>query len=119
MNNILHSIRDRGQEFGTGSIMVPCKKMSTFLRENSLKSPNIVKVDVEGCSLEVLKSFENCIDGVEIIHMESECEKYFKDQYLQDDVFAYLIDKGFVMTMYSTTKGSNQHDSIWVHKSLM
>lgn len=115
----IHSIRDRGSEFGTGSMTVPCKKISSFLQDRNIPAPSIVKVDVEGCSLEVLKSFEHYIHDVKIFHMESECEKYFKDQHLQDEVFQYLLDNGFSMTIYSTTPGSNQHDSVWVHNSLL
>ena len=115
----IHSIRDRGSEFGTGSIQVPCRKISTLINENRVKQPTIVKVDVEGCSLEILQSFEEYIHNVKIFHMETEREKYFKDQHLEDEVFEYLSKHGFIMTMYSTTPGSNQHDSVWVHSSLI
>ncbi len=115
----IHSIRDRGSEFGTGSIQVCCKKISTLINDDTVKVPTIVKVDVEGCSLEILRSFEKYIGNVKLFHMETEQEKYFKDQHLEDEVFNYLQEHGFVMTMYSTTDGSNQHDSVWVHSSLM
>jgi FkbM family methyltransferase len=110
----IHSIRDRGAEFGSGTLQVCCKRMDTLLEEHGLKAPMIVKVDVEGCSLEVLKSFGIYINRVHVFHMETECEAYFKEQHLQDEVFTYLTEHGFVMTMYSTTDGSNQHDSVWV-----
>lgn len=113
----IHSIRDRGSEFGVGEIEVPCQTMASFLRERQLEGCSyVVKVDVEGCSLEVLRSFEALIERVVCFHMESEEEAYFKDQHLQSEVFAYLEDCGFVMVMYSTTEGSNQHDSVWIAK---
>lgn len=114
----IHSIRDRGSEFGTGQMLVPCQKMATFLRENGLNAPHVVKVDVEGCSLEVLKSFDEYINDVLFFHMESEEEQYFSGQFLQDTVFSYLEAKGFVKVMYSTTEGSNQHDSVWVSSKI-
>lgn len=117
INSGIHSIRDRGSEFGQGEIIIPCKKVSTILHEFQINVPQIVKIDVEGCSLEVLRSFEDRINDVMIFHIESEEEEYFKDQYLQSQVFAYLEAHGFFMTMYSTTDGSNQHDSVWVNPS--
>ena len=115
----IHSIRDRGIEFGTEVIRVPCKKISTFIKEYNVQQPTIVKIDVEGCSLEILKSFEEYLYQVKIFHIESECEQYFKEQFLQEDVFNYLKERGFIMTMYSTTPGSNQHDSIWINSSIV
>lgn len=114
INSGIHSIRDRGSEFGTGVIRVPCCKVSTFINRNTSPIPDVVKVDVEGCSYEVLSSFEEYLGHVLALHVESEEEKYFKDQHLQAEVFGYLTEKGFTMTMYSITKGSNQHDSVWI-----
>ena len=119
INSGIHSIRDRGAEFGIGEIQVPCVKMSTFLRNHNIDGCFIVKVDVEGCSLEVLQSFEEYIANVVCFHMESEEQQYFKDQHLQSEVFNFLTANNFEMCTYSITNGSDQHDSVWINKSFV
>lgn len=56
-------------------------RIDTFCKENG-GYPNVVKIDIEGCSLEVLTSFGEYISGVDIFHIESEKIQYFKDQHL-------------------------------------
>lgn len=110
----IHSIRDRGQIYGKDIINVECRKISTFLQDRKLPCPDIVKIDVEGCTLEVLQSFEDCIENVRFFHIESETQDYFKGQHLEEEVFDFLRNKGFTMIMYSIPENLNQHDSIWI-----
>ena len=119
INSGIHSIRDRGELYGKDVIEVNCCKVSSFLKNNNLRSPDVVKIDVEGCSLEVLKSFEEYISEVLVFHIESETQKYFKDQYLEESVFGFLKESGFKMTTYSIPQNLDQHDSIWINNKII
>lgn len=112
----IHSIRDRGQVYGSKTVQVKCVRMDTFCNEHNIY-PNVVKIDVEGCSLEVLKSFGPHLDKIDIIHVESEEIQYFKDQHLQSEVFKFLEENNFKQTMYSTFNSFKQHDSVWINLS--
>ena len=76
----------------------------------------MVKIDTEGCSLETLKSFGKYLKEIKILHIETETEEYFKDQFLEEDVFKFLKEKGFKIIEYSCCEGLNQHDSIWINR---
>lgn len=112
----IHSIRDRGQVYGSKTNQISCVRMDTFCNEHKI-CPNIVKIDVEGCSLEVLKSFGSLISNIDIMHVESEEIQYFKDQHLQSEVFKFLEDNNFKQIMYSTHGSFKQHDSVWINLS--
>lgn len=112
----IHSVRDRGQTYGSKTVTVPCMRIDTFCDKEGIK-PNVVKIDVEGCSLEVLESFGSYLEYVDIFHVESEEIKYFKDQHLQDEVFDFLEKRGFKQIMYSSLGGFKQHDSVWINLS--
>lgn len=116
INSGIHSIRDRGAEFGTGSMRVACTRVDTYVRDTPASIPDVVKIDVEGCTYEVLCSFGDLLESVRALHIETEEEQYFAGQHLQEEVFALLRGRGFVMVTYSTTPGSNQHDSVWIRE---
>lgn len=112
----IHSVRDRGQEYGNKTVTVPCMRVDTFCDKYNIK-PNVVKIDVEGCSMEVLESFGSYLKYVDIFHVESEEIKYFKDQVLQKDVFEFLERNNFKQIMYSSLGNFKQHDSVWINLS--
>lgn len=114
----IHSIRDRGQEYGTETVEVQCKKIKTFCSENNIEKIDIAKIDVEGCTLEVLESFEDLLQHVKFLHIETETVNYFENQHLESEVFSYLKNNNFKLLMRSELPNFNQHDSVWINGNL-
>lgn len=112
----IHSVRDRGQEFGTDVIEVNCMRMDTYCKQVGVV-PNVVKIDVEGCSMEILESFGDLLLEVDIIHIETEEKEYFKGQILEDQVFSYLEKNNFKKIYFTYVPGFWQHDSVWINLS--
>lgn len=110
----IHSIRDRGSVYGSDKVSVPCKRLDTFCQENNIPKIDLMKIDVEGCSYEVLQGLGNLISLVKLIHIETETVEYFSGQHLQDEVFDYLQTHGFTKVDISYTAGLEQFDSIWI-----
>lgn len=85
-----------------------------------LKSINreidICKIDVEGLTWEVLKSFEDTLTKIKTIHVETEIFAYWKNQKLHGEVVSLLIDRGYKMMWVG---GDTQKDSVWIHGSLL
>ena len=56
-----------------------------------------VLIDVQGAELEVLKSFDNFIDNIRSIQVESSSKEFYIGQSTVNEVHQYLLDKGFVL----------------------
>lgn len=118
--NGIHSIYDRGQEYGNVQYPVKCYRFDTILKRYSIDTIDILKLDVEGASLCALQSLGECLNNVKIMHIETETYPYFKGQKLHNECIKFLIDNNFVMldiTFCKITNDGYQSDSVWIHKS--
>jgi FkbM family methyltransferase len=117
--NGLHGILNRGDLYGKTVIEgLPCKRIDTICTELGLTSIDMVKIDVEGATQQILESMGNIIETIKIMHIETESYPFFKGQVLHDDVCNYLISKDFTMVRLSEvdiTSNGKQHDSVWVN----
>lgn len=96
----------------TEVIMVECIKGSTLLKK--INKPIIAcKIDVEGLTYEVLKSFGDSINQIQSFHLETETFEFWKNQKLQDEVFNFMIEKGYKLISKNLVY-ENQYDSVWV-----
>jgi len=96
------------------SLTVFTQRMDSFCAENNITSIDLLKIDVEGNSYEVLEGFGDMIWNVKCIHVECEHVPVWKGQKLYADVEQYLIGKGFIPV--SIRIGFPQSDSVWVKK---
>ena len=84
---------------------------------NQLDWPHIdlLKVDVEGFSAQVLRSFGHTLSRARVIQIETERVEVWASQETEGDVFAILRDKGFTMIDYQLAHDGVQADSVWVN----
>ena len=118
--NGIHGIYDRGQEYGNKKINVKCYKLETFCKQNNIKSIDMMKIDVEGATLDILQSMGDLLKSVKIMHIETEDAEFFKGQSVHKEVLNYLNQNGFMMidlTGVEIYKGLYQHDSVWISKT--
>jgi FkbM family methyltransferase len=120
--NGIHGIFNRGDQYGTEIVKsVPCSRIETLCKELNIDQPDMVKLDVEGASYEVLVGFGALLSGVKTIHLETETYPFFKGQRLHDEVARLMTDSGFMMvdsTSVDITKDGKQMDSVWVNNRL-
>ena len=75
----------------------------------------IIKIDAEGCTLEVLRGMGSLLDTVSVMHLETESREYFKGQHLHGDVVDFIEHRGFRLIKMTHNMGLNtQHDSVWI-----
>lgn len=116
--NGIHGILNRGDEYGTEILNYPCKTVETICKELNIQSIDVIKLDVEGASYEILTSMKNMLQDVKIMHIETESYPFFKNQVLHQQVSDFLIKNNFVLDIISDIQikpGCFQHDSIWVN----
>jgi FkbM family methyltransferase len=77
---------------------------------------DICKIDVEGLTWEVLKSFGSDLTKIKTMHVETEKVSFWKDQKLHGDVVKVLTDAGYNLQWFD---GESQIDSIWIHNSIL
>ncbi len=118
--NGLHGIYDRGSIYGTQVIDMPCFTLKRILKENEIGKIDVMKIDVEGATFDVLKGMGDRLDEVGIMHIETESYPFFKGQKLHKDVVRLLYSKGFELVKRSKVKideNGFQYDSVWISKS--
>ena len=119
--NGIHSIFNRGDSYGKDLLIdQPCKTIKTFAIENNISSLDVLKIDVEGATLQILKGAQEMIDTIKIMHIETEDSPFFEGQELHDKVFQFLKNKFEMIDISKVAIETNKHqfDSIWINKNL-
>jgi len=117
--NGIHGIYDRGEEYGTSTLNLPCYKLSTIMKDYKILNIDILKIDVEGATLDLLKGLEDNLNNIKIIHIETETYPFFKGQSLHNDVCVFLENNNFKLldiTFCEITPNNFQSDSVWINK---
>ena len=119
--NGIHGIFDRGQEYGSNILELKCYTIKTICSNYKIDSIDLVKIDVEGATYEILNSMGDMLKTIKIMHIETESYPFFRNQKLHDRVAEYLTDKGFTMVDMTRAmiSGGYQHDSVWVNNDFL
>lgn len=109
--NGIHSVYDRGKIYGERKESVDC-----FRLDSLIENVDMMKIDVEGATYEVLDGMGNLLDSVKIMHIETESYPFFSGQKLHGAVENLLKEKGFRMIAKADCRIQNgyQHDSVWI-----
>jgi FkbM family methyltransferase len=119
--NGIHGIFDRGQEYGSNILELKCYTIKTICSNYKIDSIDLVKIDVEGATYEILNSMGDMLKTIKIMHIETESYPFFKNQKLHNTVADYLTEKGFSMVDMSRAMIADgyQHDSVWVNNNFL
>jgi len=116
--NGLHGILNRGDEYGSETITLKCKTMQTLCDEYNISTLDLVKIDVEGATYQILESMKNMLKTIKIMHIETESYPFFQGQILDDEVVNFLTNNNFMLIDKTsvTINNGQQHDSVWINK---
>lgn len=79
---------------------------------------DIVKVDTEGYTWQVLQGFKNNLKNVKLLHLETEKKKTHSDHRNSFYVQSFMEENGFYLADISYEWGWDIEDQIWVNKEL-
>lgn len=120
--NGIHSIYNRGNDYGTEILNnQTCKTFDTICNEYNIPNIDIIKIDVEGATFDVLVGMKERIKDIKIMHIETESAPFFEGQKLHDEVADYLSNNDFelVKITKANINGYFQHDSVWINKKFI
>jgi FkbM family methyltransferase len=94
-------------------------RMDDFILNHKIDTIDICKIDVEGCSFEVLLGFGKMLKIVKSIHIEGELIQLYENQKLFDDFKVLLENAEFTMVDYCEFDGATQCDSVWIKNEFL
>jgi FkbM family methyltransferase len=100
-------ITTKQSEIFPGTQLSHTEKISTeplakFMPESAKDNSCLLKVDVQGFELEVLKSSESILRKIKTIYVECSFVELYRNQPLAEEVITWLQDKGFTLAGFGT-----------------
>ena len=103
----------------TKEITVPTSRLDTLLVKTvDLGVIDVVKIDTEGYSWQVLQGFGERLKDVKIFHIETEQIQMHPDHVTGDKIAEFMGNNGFVLVDTSHEWGDKMEDQIWVNPDL-
>lgn len=82
-------------EYGGSTRNVSVRKLDSFLDEGWLTGSFLLKADVQGFELEVLRGAAKCLQSTELILLEVSFRRIYEKAPLAHEVIAYVASQGF------------------------
>ena len=95
------------------SIAVDSRRVDHMINNEFMKQIDLVKLDVEGASFEVLEGFGESLRSIKIIQVETEQYQIWEGQKTSVEVYRLLEDNDF-KKIWELKLGKTQIDSIWI-----
>lgn len=100
-------------------ITVSSSRADSMLEKLGVKQTlDVVKIDTEGYSWQVLQGFGDRLKDVKIFHIETEETQLNEEHRTTEEVTKFMQENGFVLVDISHEWGWNIKDQIWVNPSL-
>lgn len=119
--NGLSSMRKRSADLSDLGLIqtAPSLRIDTISKVLNLDSIDIAKIDVEGCSYEVVSGFGDMLNKTKILHIETEIAEIFINQKYHNDVYNLLKRYNFEEVLVRQCGCLAQFDSVFVNKNLI
>jgi FkbM family methyltransferase len=92
-------------------IVVPGYTMDDFTERARINSIEVIKIDVEGATFQVLQGFTK-IRMTRLLHIESEHKVFWPGQKLYEDTVRFMEEAGYEQVYYKNVFEA-QSDTIW------
>ncbi|CAB4166909.1 Methyltransferase FkbM [uncultured Caudovirales phage] len=98
-------------------ITVPTERMDSILKEEPII--DVVKIDTEGYSWQVLQGFGDRLKDVKLLHIETEQAPVHDDHVTTEKIVEFMEANGFALVDISHEWGWLIQDQVWVNKALV
>jgi len=80
---------------------------------------DLVKIDVEGATLQVLRSLGDEIKKIKYLHLEAEQKPLWEGQFTYDVICQYMLEMDFIELYKQDFSILGQCDTVWCNKKMM
>jgi len=95
-SSILNPIEKYSQDYKKTSVRsIHVDKLDNILKNKNLKSPNLLKIDVQGYELRTLKGAKNSLKKIDYIIIEISYMKMYENQVIAKDLKKFLKNNNF------------------------
>ena len=98
-------------------IEVPCVRLDTWILDSGHWIPDLLWIDAQGMTLEVIKGLGNFLNGVYAINFEAEMQEMYEGEALFPEIHEYLTLNGFTY-VHGNTKEKWFTDFIYVNSQI-
>ncbi len=118
----VHGLYERETDDTVRVHTVRVETLESFCGRIGVERIDVLKIDVEGATLDVLEGLGGLETGLKALHVETEDVPFFRGQRLDDAVTVSLTGHGFRMVQREGRQGvtgpivGRQYDTIWVHR---
>lgn len=104
-------------------IIVKTNTLNNFMKTEQINEIDLLKIDVQGSDLDVLKGLEENINNVRMIFTEVSFKKIYENSATFFEVFDFLTKKGFILIdLYPVYRGVDsellQSDALFINSNL-
>lgn len=76
-------------------IQVRTARLDDALDLDAIRRPTLLKIDVQGAELDVLRGAESLLQRVDEVYLEASFMEFYSEQELAGEIVAYLHERGF------------------------
>lgn len=89
--------------------IVDVETLDSWARENRIPLPDLVKLDVQGYELEVIKGASKCLEHAKAVITEVSFREFYQNQCLFHNLVACLAEKGFTLFAFGNDISAGTH----------
>lgn len=83
----------QSNEMSTRTVEV--RTLDSFMEDSTIPQPDMIKADVQGFEMEVLKGAEKCLENTELLLLEVSYRRVYQNGPLAHEVISYVGSRGF------------------------
>lgn len=83
----------QSNEMSTRTVKV--RTLDSFMEDSTIQQPDMIKADVQGFEIEVLKGAEKCLENTELLLLEVSYRRIYQNGPLAHEIISYVGSRGF------------------------